>query len=381
MKSTKRILSLEVLRVVSMLMIIWMHMISYSNIYSSTSSLQPIYFTKEIIHSICLVAVNCYILISGYFCIKSEFKIKKLLYIVFETLFYSVVIYLMFLLSGKITFSFKDLFFNFLPTLTRQYWFVTTYVGVYILSPFIKKISQLLDQKTHFSLLLILFLLLVVYYNFFFFCDNLNFGGATGIVWFTFLFFVGTYIYKYYKPDYKYKNKIKTFLLIQFISFIVKIGFLLIYKCTNNILFLKGSNIFNSVYNSIFCFLSSISFFLIFLNINIKEGGFMKKIIIFLSSSSFGVYLIHENRYIRDYIWNLKIFNYQNNLLLFIIYSILFPIIIYAIFMLIDKIRLIVFDFTFNKFINKFSIYIDKIFIKSRKGLYKKVECKNEDKY
>ena len=87
MKSTKRVLSLEVLRIVSMLMIIWIHMISYSNIYSSTSSLQPIYFTKKIINSICLVAVNCYILISGYFCIKSEFKIKKLLYIVFETFF------------------------------------------------------------------------------------------------------------------------------------------------------------------------------------------------------------------------------------------------------------------------------------------------------
>lgn len=71
-------LSIELLRIISMCMIIILHFFTYSNVIQDSNDISLFNFTNTIIHTICNVSVNCYILISGYFCIKSKFKVSKL---------------------------------------------------------------------------------------------------------------------------------------------------------------------------------------------------------------------------------------------------------------------------------------------------------------
>lgn len=48
------------------------------------------------------VGVNCYVLISGYFLVKSEFKLHKVVKICFQKLFYSIGIYVILTCVGII---------------------------------------------------------------------------------------------------------------------------------------------------------------------------------------------------------------------------------------------------------------------------------------
>ena len=127
----ERNLAIDLLRIISMLMIIMLHLYTYSNINDYTEMFSIEYVISSIMKSICIVSVNCYVLTSGFFYDKNHLKLKKVLNIIFETLFYSIIIYFLLLFMNQINFSVKDLLYVFLPTLTREYWFVTTFLGLY----------------------------------------------------------------------------------------------------------------------------------------------------------------------------------------------------------------------------------------------------------
>lgn len=362
-------ISLEVLRIVSMCMIITLHFFTYSNAVIEVNDLSLQGIIKTIIHSICNVSVNCYILISGYFCIRSKFKITKLYKIISEVCIYSMLIYILMVSNNIVEFNIKELIFNFFPTLTRQYWFVTCYIGVYICSPIIRVISNKLNNKEHKLILIIGLLLFVVYYNLFFFCDNLNFGGATGIVWFAYLYFWGIYFQKYYEPNYTKRNLLEYFSVV-ILALLSRIPFYLIFIFTKKDIFLTGASIFDSVYNSIFTFISSIFLFKLFLNIKINK--FKISFIRFLSSSTFAIYILHENKYLREVIWHS--INFKNIVGLSIIKMILAIVIVvitvFGLGLIVDK----VVKYILNKTI--WSERVLKIVDKLSDSLWKKVNDK-----
>lgn len=302
----KRFLSLDILRIISMCMIITLHYISYSNINENVIPISKIGITNMMLRSVCNVAVNCYVLISGYFCLQTKFKLSKVFKLVIEVFVYSVSIYIIMVLTKQTEFNIKMAAFSFFPVLTRQYWFATTYIGVYIISPFLRIIVEKISKIEHFTIILIGFFLFVVYYNLFFFCDNLNFGGATGIVWFMYLYFCAMYIRKYY-INLGFKNEIKKYFMFVFLAWGSRIPFYIMYFITKKIIFIEGASVFDSVYNSIFTFLASISIFKVFLNINIYTQK--TKLIDILSVSSWYVYILHENKNIKNIIWGG--FNYK----------------------------------------------------------------------
>lgn len=304
--NNKRLVSLDILRIISMCMIITLHYISYSNINEGVIPISKIGIVNTVLRSICNVAVNCYVLISGYFCIHSKFKLSKVFKLVVEVFVYSFSIYIIMLLTNQLKFDVKTAIMNFFPTLTRQYWFVTTYIGVYIISPLLKIITDRISQMEHYTTIFIGFFMLVVYYNFFFFCDNLNFGGATGIVWFIYLYLCAIYIKKYYKAI-GLKKELKKYFILVLLSLCSRIPFYIMYYLTKKPIFIEGSSIFDSVYNSIFTFLTSISIFKVFLNINCKLKE--SKILNTFAISSWYVYILHENKNIRNIIW--KTINYK----------------------------------------------------------------------
>lgn len=330
--------AIEILRIISMMMIVSLHFFAYNEAVNSLNVPSISEFLRRGLNSFCAISVNCYILISGYYLLNFRFSFRKLIKLIAEVFLYSVLIYFILVLSGVHKFSLKEAICVFLPTLTREYWFITSYVGVFLLSPILKLIIEKLDQRTHVICIFIGFLLFVLYYNFFFFCDNLNFGGSTGIVWFIYLYICGSYIYRY---DFStLKSNIKKYTLLASLALISQIPFLLLYIIVDKEIFLKGATIFDSVYNSIFVFLSSFFFFKIFTTIKLSiNSPIIKKIILFFSSSSLAVYLIHDNQYMRKYIWNVLEFDFSNNPIFLIIYWISTIIGIYLLCSIIDFLR------------------------------------------
>jgi hypothetical protein len=294
-------------------------------------------------------------LISGYFCLKTTFKISKLLDLVIETWCYSFGIYILLLATGQIGFGLANSICAFFPILTRQYWFVTTYVGAYICSPIIKIIGNKLSKKEFQLLLGTGFLLLVVYYNFFFFCDNLNFGGATGLPWFVYLYFWGIYFAKFVNIDFKSRH-LKNYVIIAVISFLSRIPFYLLYGITYNEIFIKGATIFDSVYNSIFAFLSSLAFFDFFINIKFSSSDMLTKLVLKFSSCAFAVYLIHDNCNLRNALWEMLDYSSVNNGIVLLFYWIGTIFLIYLLCSIVELFRQFIHELTIKKVLTYINI-------------------------
>lgn len=330
--------AIEILRIISMLMIVSLHFFSYNESINILDPLSLSGLLRRGLHSFCAISVNCYILISGYYLLKFKFSVRKLIKLISEVFFYSVLIYLTLVLTGLHEFSIKEMVCVFLPTLTREYWFITSYVGVFLLSPILKLVIEKINQRTHAICVFMGFLLFVIYYNFFFFCDNLNFGGSTGIVWFIYLNICGAYIYRYDTSP--LRSNVKKYILSAILALISQIPFIVLYIIFGKEVFLKGANIFDSVYNSIFVFVSSLFFFKIFTSMKLYiSSSIAKKIILFFSSSSLAVYLIHDNQYMRKYLWDILVFDICNRPIFLILYWICTIMAIYLVCTIIDLLR------------------------------------------
>ena len=90
---SKRIPSIDILRSLAMLMVISMHYFDKGNVKISLGDTQTaVSVLAWLFHSFCIVAVNCYVLISGYFLVESSFKWKKLVELILQVLFYSILV-------------------------------------------------------------------------------------------------------------------------------------------------------------------------------------------------------------------------------------------------------------------------------------------------
>lgn len=181
----QRNLNLELLRILSMFFIIAGHIGGRSNLesFSTFATIAP--------H-----AVNCFVLISGYFLITSKFKFERVLRIIAETIFYTFSITLILFILGKA--NVEDLcksIFPFAPT-KFSYWFVNKYVALILLSPFIQKVCTSITKKQYQILLGSLLLLSSTLFLIFPFGEL--FGNGFSLIWFITLFITSGYIRLYY---------------------------------------------------------------------------------------------------------------------------------------------------------------------------------------
>ncbi len=88
----KRNANMELLRMISMLMVVMLHGLGKSGLLVNLSISGGANATIAwLLESLSLGAVNIFILISGYYLIDSKFKIGRLIELVAELLFYSVL--------------------------------------------------------------------------------------------------------------------------------------------------------------------------------------------------------------------------------------------------------------------------------------------------
>ena len=63
----KRNISIDILKLISMLMVVFLHAIIYGMKSVKIEAYSSIFFQVSFLQAICIVAVNCFVLISGYF--------------------------------------------------------------------------------------------------------------------------------------------------------------------------------------------------------------------------------------------------------------------------------------------------------------------------
>ena len=111
----------ELLRIIAMLMIVCLHYLSKGGaLGDSKGELSATGYAAWMMEAFCLVAVNVYVLISGYFGVDSTtFTIRKPLKIWGQVWFYSVVIGLVALFSGIASFDLYRFFTYVFPVIHK----------------------------------------------------------------------------------------------------------------------------------------------------------------------------------------------------------------------------------------------------------------------
>ncbi|MDS0526648.1 acyltransferase family protein [Clostridium sp. SHJSY1] len=321
----------ELLRIICMYMIIVHHVLVYG-IRLDTLNINSVNFIVcNFLNSITIVAVNVYVLISGYFMIENKFKWNKVIKLHGKVLFYSLSISIIFWLFRLEEFNLISLFKSLLPIITFQWWFISYYLVLYILSPYINKMLNQLNTKEFNILIIILICIFVIWPTGAVFIGTINpVSSRTGYDLFNFLLFYvcGAYIKK---NDIKIINKYYYLFSYIFCAVILSLINFFISDYKN-----KFSDIYN--YNFIIIYIASISMFLFFKKIKISNNYSEK--INSIASMTLSVYLIHEQRMIREVIYNLFKNEKILNNLIFIAYLIIGSMIIFFVCIIIDKVRM-----------------------------------------
>ena len=284
----KRETGFEILRILAMFFIMLVHLLNAGGMLkNAVDSTLP---WHKLLYAFFTPAVNVFVLVSAYFMVSSKLKLKRLINLWCQVVFYCVVSYLICSLFIYDDFSIKTLIGCFFPIIRKKYWFFSAYFVLMLLSPFLNKILNNATKKELYGLSVLLFVLSYLYMkqpiNQIF---NLNVGYS--VAWFVCLYiFAGTL--RLHPINIK-----KRYVLIIYLVSTALLWMFNIVSIDNYWFYLISNSL---DYTSPLVVIASISLLLMFSNVNIKNL-YIHNAICYISSLTFGIYLI-ESSYLHNYI-------------------------------------------------------------------------------
>lgn len=310
--------SLELLRIFSMILIVLHHYTIYAGDGVDIALLMDNGFGINAyllqIGALGELGVNLFIIIFGYFSVNLTYSWRKVFSLELQVLTYSVCTYILFCIFGGTAFTVKGFVRCLFPFFTNQYWFYSAYLILLMFSPLLNSAFQNMDRKTHLYICSLALLFWSV-------CPSFLLQDMFGseLIWFFMLYSIAAYLKLY--PT----NRINTTCVGGIIFGLCIIAIFLstaVFDILRHVWcfadyqthFLSGRTVFTMG--------ASVGLFILFLN----KKPFYNKYINYLASCTFGVYLIHENSYMRTLLWK-KIFPYgafveSNFLIVHIIFAV-----------------------------------------------------------
>ena len=297
----KRMISVDILKISAMLMVVFLHATSSNyglkDISVSWGSLQYLFVVALRMFSMC--AVNCFVLISGYFYSAKNIKYTKLITLWLQVEFYSVGIYLLLCIvpNSGVTFNIKALIYCLLPLLTGRYWFFTDYFLLMLISPMLNTFMNKLGKSEFRNYLIVLLTVFSLIPTLNIFGDTFGTENGFSLLWFAVLYLLEGYL-RNYPPKAKYYRKkyvgICLIMCVVFISADYLKQYISVFGAVSNLL---------STYNHVLVLLSAVMLFCAAIRSPSEHQGNFSKIISKCAGMSFGVYLLHEHPQIRSFLW------------------------------------------------------------------------------
>ena len=348
-----RYTSIELLRIVAMFLIVQSHFVfhgyrqicggDFSDISNPLNEvLCRVMFTGNIGNVI-------FMIITGFFlCDSEKVSLKKLLRVVIQVFFYSVFCYFGYqYIYTNGNFSIKEAFIAVTPLIHSTYWYFTSYVLIYIFHPYLNLVIKNTNQKKLCTFIAIM----MVVWGFIPALLRINVAGSDFLT-FVLFYYIGGFLRRYYIVNkgfivssnsvdvdlpYNSKQNRAIFLVCLLIWILIAVPAFFFGPIAMGRL-----NRFTNIGSPLTIALS-VSLFLLFLNItSIVSSKAINKV----ASCVGGVYLLHDNPYVRSILYtdilHLDRFVDSNSMFL---YTITLIIVVFVLCLAIEFIRKAIYDY------------------------------------
>jgi hypothetical protein len=347
-KSVERNSNFEILRVISMIMIIGYHYVVHGH-FQVVAGGGRIYL--DVFSSCGKIGVNIFCLIMGYFGIMSSGpSIRKIVRLESQILFYSLLGLGIGFAFDQQLISIKTIACSIFPTITEHYWFFSAYIIVFALSGYLNDFLRGLSKESYVKLL-------IMNYVFFSFIPFFSLRENNGFFWNQLIWFFVMYITGAFFGQFKPGMAIKTYCVYALVCiFFLEFSFFVFEFLVPKFAFINGHTTYFRWSNSPLAVIISISMLCIAIQSKIYTNIGINKI----ASLVFGVYLFHENLFIQDLLWG-KLLNAStwNSSTERIIHFLLSVSIVFVLGCLVELIRALVEKLVLLKPIDLISTKID----------------------
>lgn len=308
-----------------------------------TAALPANVLAAHVLESLCIISVNIFVLISGYFMINRKMTgLSKavelyLIMLLYRLLFYAVGVY-----SGSTPFSWKGLLFAGIPFINGKLWFLETYMLLLLFAPFVNILIEHLNQNAH-LLFIVLWMLIFSVWSSFLPSPPLTDSGY-GITNFITLYLIAAYIRKYIRLP---KNR-------KSVLFALIIGFISVLLITASSFTVLKNRAWDYCY--FFNIIASTAVFYAFLNLPETYSPAINTV----AELTFGVYICHANDNIQNLVYHrlMRTQDYINSPLMPIHFAICI-ILQFAVFAAVDYLRQMLWKPTVGKYL-KNSKWLEK---------------------
>lgn len=287
MSSVPRKSNIELFRILAMWGILILHCMGQGRILGAVVSGTVSYYLFWTLEAFCYASVNIFALISGYFLVSGSFKPRKVFALWAQIFFWSILVFLVALVIGSCLLSGSSLVKAVFPVIMRPWWYASCYLGLYLLSPFLRKGLLSLSQRQHAALVLVGLVMFCLPY------DTFNVANGYSLIWLVYLFCLAGYVRRFGLFD---KVSTRALLFLWLVASLSIAGFKFLSE------FFVPDMAYSKLlygYNSLPCLVASVCLFLIMLRLTLPTS----KTINTVAGSTFGVFLIHSHFAIRDTLW------------------------------------------------------------------------------
>lgn len=290
--------NMELLRIIAMLFIVVHHLVINGIDYSSAIEIAPnslLCVLGAVFEPICIIGVNLFFLLSGYFQIK--FTWKKWIRIVLELYVYMFIIQMFGIISG-----YSQLNLGIVKSIIwplGSYWFLRVYLFLMVVSPFLNMIVRQLNKQSakYFAIVLAVFM---CGYAFLENDEHIGINRGYSFLFACCLYLLGAAISKGLLLQQSCKSS-KWFRSWR-IAVVCNIFFTEI-----ALIMLKSGKLAGvlQVYNSPFVLIESVCFFMIFVNMKIDDSSSAAGLIRKMSWATLDVYILHSSNKLIPYFRNI----------------------------------------------------------------------------
>ena len=343
MKNQKRYYGLDLLKIISMLGIIQLHIVGQGGINAAIATNTISHFILLLYYIVIMASVNIFAMVSGFLYYDKKTKYKNIINLISIVIFYCIVvttIFYSFNLYDIRNLGLYRLVSSLLPLFESRYWYITCYAILFLFIPYLNLIIEKTPKRNMKNVLIVLFIIFCIVPLFFGGRDIFRIYSGYSVLWLSYCYLIGAYVHKYYNSfkNFPIKKIITLFLLVVFMGSILNYVFI-----NNNIPhFVYDTTVFFN-YTSPFVVTIALLFLITFLRINCKKNTLLA----FFSKSNFSTYISYGHILIFDFVFPVAfIFITGYNILIQIPLVIICSLIIYISLSITDRIRMAIYKYT-----------------------------------